>query len=90
MNGKELQNLLDTVHITTNKESIPNDPLPPSKTSGLRLGTPAITTRGFKEDDAKAVANLILQVIDKPNDDQNLKDVAAKVEQLTAAHPINQ
>ncbi len=90
LNGKELQNLLDTVHITTNKESIPNDPLPPSKTSGLRLGTPAITTRGFKEDDAKAVANLILQVIDKPNDDQNLKDVAAKVEQLTAAHPINQ
>ncbi len=73
LNGKELQNLLDTVHITTNKESIPNDPLPPSKTSGLRLGTPAITTRGFKEDDAKAVANLILQVIDKPNDDQNLK-----------------
>lgn len=90
LNGKELQNLLDTVHITTNKESIPNDPLPPSKTSGLRLGTPTITTRGFKEDDAKAVANLILQVIDKPNDDQNLKDVAAKVEQLTAAHPINQ
>ena len=90
LNGKELQNLLDTVHITTNKESIPNAPLPPSKTSGLRLGTPAITTRGFKEDDAKAVANLILQVIDKPNDDQNLKDVAAKVEQLTAAHPINQ
>ncbi|KRL54442.1 serine hydroxymethyltransferase [Lentilactobacillus parakefiri] len=90
LNGKELQNLLDTVHITTNKESIPNDPLPPSKTSGLRLGTPAITTRGFKEDDAKAVANLILQVIHKPDDDKNLQDVSAKVEQLTAAHPINQ
>lgn len=90
LNGKELQNLLDTVHITTNKESIPNDPLPPSKTSGLRLGTPAITTRGFKEDDAKAVANLILQVIHKPDDGKNLQDVSAKVEQLTAAHPINQ
>lgn len=59
LNGKELQNVLDSVHITTNKESIPNDPLPPSKTSGLRLGTPAITTRGFKEDDARQVANLI-------------------------------
>lgn len=89
LNGKDLQNVLDSVHITTNKESIPNDPLPPSKTSGLRLGTPAITTRGFKEDDARAVANLILQVIDNPSDENNLKDVAAKVEQLTADHPIN-
>ncbi|MFT8742605.1 MAG: serine hydroxymethyltransferase, partial [Lentilactobacillus hilgardii] len=53
LNGKDLQNILDSVHITTNKESIPNDPLPPSKTSGLRLGTPAITTRGFDEDDAR-------------------------------------
>lgn len=90
LNGKELQNLLDTVHITTNKESIPNDPLPPSKTSGLRLGTPAITTRGFKEDDARQVANLILQVIDNPTDEKNLQDVSAKVEKLTADHPINQ
>ncbi|KRL52540.1 serine hydroxymethyltransferase [Lentilactobacillus kefiri] len=89
LNGKDLQNVLDSVHITTNKESIPNDPLPPSKTSGLRLGTPAITTRGFKEDDARAVANLILQVIDNPTDENNLKDVSAKVEQLTEEHPIN-
>lgn len=89
LNGKDLQNVLDSVHITTNKESIPNDPLPPSKTSGLRLGTPAITTRGFKEDDAKAVANLILQVIANPTDENNLKDVSAKVEQLTEEHPIN-
>lgn len=90
LNGKELQNVLDSVHITTNKESIPNDPLPPSKTSGLRLGTPAITTRGFKEDDACQVANLILQVIDNPTDEKNLQDVSAKVEKLTADHPINQ
>ncbi|MEN2306517.1 serine hydroxymethyltransferase [Lentilactobacillus parabuchneri] len=90
LNGKELQNVLDSVHITTNKESIPNDPLPPSKTSGLRLGTPAITTRGFKEDDARQVANLILQVIDNPTDEKNLQDVSAKVEKLTADHPINQ
>lgn len=90
LNGKELQNVLDSVHITTNKESIPNDPLPPSKTSGVRLGTPAITTRGFKEDDARQVANLILQVIDNPTDEKNLQDVSAKVEKLTADHPINQ
>ncbi|MCV3742260.1 serine hydroxymethyltransferase [Lentilactobacillus hilgardii] len=89
LNGKDLQNILDSVHITTNKESIPNDPLPPSKTSGLRLGTPAITTRGFDEDDARQVATLILQVIEDPENDANLKDVAAKVEQLTEKHPLD-
>ncbi|MFD1126290.1 serine hydroxymethyltransferase [Lentilactobacillus raoultii] len=89
LNGQELQNTLDTVHITTNKESIPNDPLPPSKTSGLRLGTPAITTRGFDEEDAKQVAKLILQVIGDPTNDANLKEVAAKVEQLTQKHPLD-
>ncbi|MBZ2201681.1 MAG: serine hydroxymethyltransferase [Lentilactobacillus hilgardii] len=89
LNGKDLQNILDSVHITTNKESIPNDPLPPSKTSGLRLGTPAITTRGFDEDDARQVATLILQVIEDPENDANLKNVAAKVEQLTEKHPLD-
>lgn len=89
LNGRQLQDTLDTVHITTNKESIPNDPLPPSKTSGLRLGTPAITTRGFNEDDAKQVARLILQVISDPENADNLKDVSAKVEQLTEAHPVD-
>lgn len=89
LNGKDLQNILDSVHITTNKESIPNDPLPPSKTSGLRLGTPAITTRGFDEGDARQVATLILQVIEDPENDANLKDVAAKVEQLTEKHPLD-
>ncbi len=88
LNGKELQDILDTVHITTNKESIPNDPLPPSKTSGLRLGTPAITTRGFDEEDAREVARLILQVIDNPSDDDNFKDVSQKVEQLVTKHPL--
>jgi glycine hydroxymethyltransferase len=88
LNGRDLQNILDTVHITTNKEAIPNDPLPPSKTSGLRLGTPAITTRGFKEEDASQVAKLILQVINDPQDESNLHEVADKVEKLTQAHPI--
>ena len=88
LNGRDLQNILDSVHITTNKESIPNDSLPPSKTSGLRLGTPAITTRGFDEEDARQVAKLILQVIDNPEDESNLQDVANKVEALTQKHPI--
>ncbi|MFT8743429.1 MAG: serine hydroxymethyltransferase, partial [Lentilactobacillus hilgardii] len=82
-------NFLDSVHITTNKESIPYYPLAPSKTSGLLLGTPAITTRGFDEDDARQVATLILQVIEDPENDANLKDVAAKVEQLTEKHPLD-
>ncbi|WP_203630345.1 serine hydroxymethyltransferase [Lentilactobacillus fungorum] len=88
LNGRDLQNILDTVHITTNKESIPNDPLPPSKTSGLRLGTPAITTRGFLEADARQVAQLILQVIADPQNENNLQDVANKVEALTEKYPI--
>jgi len=55
--------LLDTVHITVNKNKIPNDPTPASVTSGIRLGTPAATTRGFKEDDMKTVAGLIALTI---------------------------
>ncbi len=89
LSGKDLQDTLDTVHITTNKESIPNDPLPPSKTSGLRLGTPAITTRGFNEADSVQVAKLIIQVINNPKDQKNLDDVSAQVEELVSKHPIN-
>lgn len=88
LNGMELQNILETVNITTNKESIPNDPLPPTKTSGLRIGTPAITTRGFKEEDCRLVAKLILQVIDNPNNSDNLADVKQQVNELTTKHPI--
>lgn len=88
LNGKQLQSLLDSVHITANKESIPNEPLSPFVTSGLRLGTPAITSRGFDVTDSKKVAQLILQVIDHSNDEQQMKAVAAQVAQLTAAHKI--
>lgn len=88
INGMELQNELDHVHITTNKEMIPNDPRSPKYTSGLRLGTPAVTSRGFKEDDCKEVAKLILTIIHHPGDQAVAKKVAAKVEQLTSAHPI--
>lgn len=89
LNGKQLQNLLDSVNITANKESIPNEPLSPFVTSGLRLGTPAITSRGFSVDDATKVAELILRVIKHSTDENELADVKDEVHQLTATHKID-
>ncbi|MGR3741990.1 serine hydroxymethyltransferase [Companilactobacillus sp. DQM5] len=88
LNGNDLQNLLDTIHITTNKEAIPNDPLPPKLTSGLRVGTPAITTRGFKEDDCKEVAQIILEAIDYHDNQEKLNELSTRVLTLTSKHPI--
>lgn len=88
LNGKEAQNLLDSVAITTNKEAIPNETLSPFKTSGLRLGTPAITSRGFNEADSQVIAHLILRVLAAPTDELTLADVAKEVRALTDAHPI--
>lgn len=88
MNGLQLQNALDAVNITTNKEMVPNDPLSPKYTSGLRLGTPAITTRGFNEADCREVAKLILAIIHHPNDKETAQHVAEQVHKLTTAHPI--
>ncbi|MEC5119215.1 serine hydroxymethyltransferase, partial [Lactiplantibacillus plantarum] len=62
-NGKEIQDLLDTVYITLNKEAIPDEKLSPFKTSGIRIGTPAVTTRGFNEADSRKVAELIIRAI---------------------------
>lgn len=89
VNGKELQNLLDSVNITTNKESIPNEPLSPFVTSGIRIGTPAVTSRGFDEEDAKKVAHLILQVINQHDDEKIMAEVKNKVKELTSAHKVN-
>lgn len=89
LTGKDAQNLLDSIHITTNKESIPNDPRSPFVTSGIRLGTPAITSRGFKEKDARQVADLIIKVLSHPDDQQVLSAAQKEVSLLTAAHPIN-
>ncbi len=89
MNGMEVQNLLDTIHITTNKEAIPNDPLPPKYTSGLRLGTPAITSRGFDEDDSREVANIIVDAIKYHDDADKLKELDARTKALTDKHPID-
>ncbi|TLQ05342.1 serine hydroxymethyltransferase [Pediococcus stilesii] len=88
LNGKEVQNLLDTVFITTNKEAIPDEKLSPFKTSGLRVGTPAITTRGFKEDDCEAVAKLIIKAINHHDDPAVLDEIKKEVFELTAKHPI--
>ncbi|MTV82507.1 serine hydroxymethyltransferase [Secundilactobacillus folii] len=90
LNGKQTQELLDSVMITTNKESIPNEKLSPFKTSGIRLGTPAITTRGFKEDDAAQVAKLIVAAIAHHDDEAALDQVRKDVRALTDAHPIDQ
>ncbi len=89
LNGKQLQNLLDSVMITANKESIPNEPLSPFVTSGLRIGTPAITSRGFKQAEAAEVARLILQVIHHSDDDAVMQVVANKVHELTNAHKVD-
>lgn len=89
ISGKKAQNILDSVHITTNKEAIPNEPRSPFVTSGIRIGTPAITTRGFKEADAKEVAELILQVLANPEDEATLASVEQSVLDLTSRFPLS-
>jgi len=88
LTGKAADAALGKAHITVNKNSIPNDPESPFVTSGIRIGSPAITTRGFKEEEAIAVANLIADVLDNPNDEANIAAVAAKVKALTSRFPV--
>lgn len=88
LNGKEAEALLDQVNITVNKNSIPFESLSPFKTSGIRVGTPAITSRGFKEEDCVEVAKLIVKVLEKPNDETVLAEVAAQVKELTDNYPL--
>ena len=88
LTGKEAENLLGAAHMTCNKNGIPNDPQKPMVTSGIRLGTPAMTTRGFKEAQARQTAHLIADVLDKPNDAANTAAVRAKVAALTAEFPV--
>ena len=86
--GKELEHRLDEVHITANKNTIPNDPQSPFVTSGLRIGTPAVTTRGFKEPEMKLIAGWIIDVI---RDFENSKDrISAEVQALCEKYPIYQ
>ncbi len=86
--GKAAEDLLGSAHITCNKNSIPNDPEKPFVTSGIRLGSPAMTTRGFNEADATKVGNLIADVLDNPNDAATIERVKAEVKTLTDAHPV--
>ena len=86
--GKEAERLLGEAHITCNKNSIPNDPEKPMITSGIRLGTPAMTTRGFGNDEARLVGHLIADILDHPDDAAKLAMVREKVGQLTAKFPV--
>jgi glycine hydroxymethyltransferase len=86
--GKEAESVLGDAYMTINKNGIPNDPEKPMVTSGVRVGTPAMTTRGFKEDEARATANLIADVLDNPRDPANIEAVRAKVTALTSRFPV--
>jgi glycine hydroxymethyltransferase len=88
MTGKEAERVLGEAHITCNKNGIPNDPEKPMVTSGIRLGSPAMTTRGFKEAEAKQVGNFIADVLDNPNDPDNIAKVRAQVAELTKRFPV--
>ncbi|MCM5679663.1 serine hydroxymethyltransferase [Schlegelella sp. S2-27] len=88
LTGKEAEALLGHAHITCNKNGIPNDPQKPMVTSGIRLGSPAMTTRGFKEAEAVQTAHLIADVLDKPTDEAHTAAVRAKVGELTRRFPV--
>ena len=88
MTGKEAEKVLGDAHITCNKNGIPNDPEKPMVTSGIRLGSPAMTTRGFKEAEARQVGNFIADVLDNPHDLDNIAKVRAEVAALTKRFPV--
>ncbi|MBR6267383.1 MAG: serine hydroxymethyltransferase [Selenomonadaceae bacterium] len=88
LTGKEAQNLLDEVNITANKNTIPFEPLSPFVTSGIRLGSPALTTRGFKEEDMREVGNVIALVLDHPNDEGAKEEACKRVAALCEKYPL--
>jgi glycine hydroxymethyltransferase len=88
LTGKDAEAALGRAHITVNKNAIPNDPQKPAVTSGVRIGSPAMTTRGFKRAEAEALSHLIADVLDKPGDDANLERVAGDVKALCARFPV--
>jgi len=88
MTGKEAERVLGEAYITCNKNGIPNDPEKPMVTSGIRLGSPAMTTRGFKEAEARQVGNFIADVLDNPNDADNIAKVRGQVAELTKRFPV--
>lgn len=86
--GKDLENALGKVGITVNKNSVPNDPKSPFVTSGVRLGTPAITTRGFKEKEVELISNWICDVILDMNNEEKLEEIKVKVNKLCRKYPV--
>jgi glycine hydroxymethyltransferase len=86
--GKEAEAVLGDAHMTINKNAIPNDPEKPMVTSGVRIGTPALTTRGFKEEEARMTANLIADVLEHPRDAANIARVREQVNALTRRFPV--
>jgi len=88
LTGKDAEAALGRAHMTVNKNAIPNDPQKPAVTSGVRIGSPAMTTRGFRRAEAEQLAHLIADVLDKPSDDANLARVAGEVKALCARFPV--
>lgn len=89
INGRDAEQLLDKLHITVNKNTIPNEKLSPFKASGIRIGSPAMTTRGLKEDDFVLIANIIYKALTNKDDVQMLKKLTKEVLTLTKKYPIN-
>jgi glycine hydroxymethyltransferase len=88
LTGKEAETVLQAAHMTCNKNGIPNDPQKPMVTSGIRLGTPALTTRGFGAEQTRQTGQLIADVLDRPHDEANIAAVRAKVATLTKDFPV--
>ncbi len=88
LSGKQAERVLDRVGITCNKNTIPGDPRPPTQASGIRLGTPAITTRGFGVEESRRTARMIAEMLRAPDDGQLGDRVAANVAELTSAFPL--
>jgi glycine hydroxymethyltransferase len=88
LTGKEAEAVLQSAHMTCNKNGIPNDPQKPMVTSGIRLGTPALTTRGFGIEETRRTAHLIADVLDRPHDEANIAAARAKVATLTRDFPV--
>ena len=86
--GKEAEHLLDEIGITVNKNGIPFDPLPPNTASGIRLGTPATTSRGFGEDEMRSVGRIIIEAINARDDDAVQRRLAAEVAEIVARFPV--
>lgn len=86
--GKEAETILDKINITTNKNTIPNDTESPSKTSGLRIGTPAMTTRGFTTEDFEEVGIIIIEALRNKDNEEVLDNLRKQVLRLTSSHPL--